>query len=441
MDNGILLNMMESFDPEIFGILQDEVENQRYSLSLLPTSNAISPFAAYLKGSILGNGYADYHSVHSLEKLENLAEERVNRLFGSQHALVCIPNIQTASHVVLYALAPEGGTILSYNLRKRSHTENWLIKYKFEKFSNEPDTLQIDMEHLRQRVAECQPKVVLFSPVNYPRQADYRTMAKIAHDAGAYFWVDISQNAGLVAADVVDSPVPYADVVTFPTSDSLRGAQNAIVLTTNELKDKLEDAVLKTGFVVRKKNILASLAMTFREAGTKSFRAYCDQVCANAKALQEGLKEAGAETLCGDTENHLVLVRTPGSAEKAAHDLASVGLLVKADEVQTYDNTSIQALRLSSLDPTTRALREKDMKELGHIIGEYLQEGIVDKTKMKRAVGNLIMDKPLFSEEWLPEIRGVSAIDGSDKAMSTQHHVEAEEKQNLLHKAFHFWDN
>jgi len=219
--------------------------------------------------------------------------------------------------------------------------------------------------------------------------------------------VDIGQNAGLVATGLVPSPVPYADIVTFGASDALHGPQNGIILCTSKLAAWLDQAVIDTGHVSLKKNVLAALAITFREAQTDEYISYCEQTLKNARALEIGLQEAGVHTFCGPTMNHLVLASlgSKHDGQSIADGLAAAGLMVKPEELMTATDKTYDVLRLSSLDPTTRSLKEKDMLKLGHALGSYINsaQGDKDVAAVAKIVQRLIDGRPLFSEEWLPD--------------------------------------
>ena len=407
MDNETLLRRMEAFDPELSDLLLSALDRQCSTLSLIPTANAVSPFSAYLKGSVLGNDFMDHHAIERRSRLEQMACHRVKELFHSGHAIVRTGNPVAASRVVFYALAQPDSTILSFNLRKQEHcTGDWMT-YNFVKFSLEPDTLTIDFDKVRELALHHRPRIIIYSPVNYPQNVDYEKFRKIADEAGAYLWVDIGQNAGLVATGFVPSPVPYADVVTFGASDALHGPQNGIILTTEKLAPWLDQAVIDTGHVSLKKNVLAALAITFREAATDEFIAYCEQTVKNAQALEKGLREAGVNTLCGPTANHLVLaqLREGIDGSKLTDNLVAAGLMVKPEELSTSGELKFPVLRLSSLDPTTRSLKEKSMFKVGRALGNFINspQKESDIAEMAKTVEKLIDGLPLFSEEWLPD--------------------------------------
>ncbi len=445
MQNQTLTESLAAFDPEIYGLVQDEIQKQRFMLSLLPTSNAVSPFSAYLKGSILGNGQLDYHGVNSHLQLEEIAARRAEKLFGADHAIVRIVDIAAASRVVFQALATAGDTILSFNRRKSEHCIGEHLSYNFVSFSIEPETEQIDLDRVEQLAKARKPRLIIYSPVNYPRHLDYQRLQAIAHEVGAYLWVDIGQNAGAVAAGVAPSPVPYADVVTLPTGDSLHGPQSAIILTTQELAANMDKAVLDTGHSMVKKNMLAALATSFHEAGSQAFKAYCEQVLHNARALEKGLHDAGVKTLCGATENHLVLPVLPQGCEPEAMEakLRLAGFMVKGDHMLTADEgKTFPILRLSALDPTTRALKETSLQTAGRLIGEFIMSGGSEaaQNKAKAQIRALLMDKPLFSDEWLP--KNINLTPGyGQKDLNISREVEAEKKEVRSERMWSFWDN
>ena len=445
MQNQNLTESLAAFDPEIFDLLQEEIQKQRFTLSLLPTSNAVSPFSAYLKGGIFGNGYLDHYAVQSHIRLEKIAEERAARLFGAEHAIVRISDIAAASRVVFYALCRDGDTVLSFNRRKAEHCSGERLHFDFISFSIEPDTELIDLQRVRQVVEARRPRLIIYSPVNYPRHLDYKELKAIAESVGAYLWVDIGQNAGSVSAGCAPSPVPYADVVTFPTGDSLRGPQSAVILTKARLAELMDKTVLDTGHSMVKKNVLAALATTFLEAGSEVFKEYCQQVLRNAQAFERGLHEAGIKTLCGQTENHLILARLPEGkdAHVMAEKLGEAGFLVKSDLMLTTDEScTFPILRLSVLDPTTRALKETAMQTVGRIIGEFILSAGEDSAMQKAhaQVRALLLDKPLFSDEWLPANIYLTPGYGQKDLNITQE-LEAEKKVNQTERMWSFWDS
>ncbi len=244
MTNEKLLHNLKAFDPELWEILRDSHRRQLDTLSLIPTTNAASPFASYLRGSALGNDFLDHHAAEHSSKLERMAVRRACDLFRAEHAIVRIGNPAAASRVVLQALASPKDTILSFNLRKQEHCTGERMQYRFVKFGVEPDTLQLNFGKVRALAHQYNPRLIIYSPVNYPHNIDYEELRKIADEVGAYLWVDLGQNSGLIAAGKIDSPLPCADVATFAASDGLHGPQSGIILSKKRLAEHLEQAVI-----------------------------------------------------------------------------------------------------------------------------------------------------------------------------------------------------
>ena len=407
MDNKKLLRRLKEFDPELWDLLKENTDRQKSMLSLIPTDSAASPFSSYLKGSTLGNDFIGHYSFEHRSRAEILATKRACKLFKAEHAIVRTGNLIAASRVVLQALMKNGDTILSFNLRKKEHCTGELMNYNFVKFAIEPDTFMIDMEKVRKLARLRRPKMIIYSPVNYPHNVDYKKLRGIADEVNAILWVDIGQNSGLVATEEIPSPVAYSDIVTFAASDALHGPQSGIILCKKKFADTLEQAVIDTGHASLKKNVLAALAVTFLEADCDEYKDYARQIILNARALEKGLKSANADVLCSPTENHLVLVKLNSrqNPKLIVDKLAQGRLLVKAETLMTSnENISYPVLRLSSLDPTTRALYEEDMFTVGRTLGEFLkspQNSIAIKA-VDAIIKELVETLPIFSEEWLP---------------------------------------
>lgn len=419
MTNEKILAKLEAFDPELCGQLRRALQQQRTTLSLIPTTNAASPFAAYLKGSTLGDEIIDHHKAHQQSRLEKLAATRAQELFGAEHAIVRTGSLAIASRVVMLALLKKGDTVLSFNLRKSEHCTGDL-QYNFVKFGVEPDTLELNFAKVQALAHKHRPDMIIYSPVNYPRNIDYAGLRKIADEVGAYLWIDLGQNSGLIAAGKIPSPVPYADVATFAASDALHGPQNGIILCKEKIADLLDRTVIETGHSSLKKNVLASLALAFKEADCMEYQDYAQQVLDNARGLENGLLGAGCKLLCSPTENHLVLVKLPegSSGENIADKLKTAGLLVKAEMLMTAeDNISYPILRLSSLDSATRYLQAEEMEDVGRVLGNFLNSPQDDVAiqEVNKFIKKLVEDLPLFAEDWLPELE---AMDDGDAEMA-----------------------
>lgn len=403
-----LLNHLKSFDEEIFTLLEDEEQRQRYTLSFLPNTNAMSPFAAYLEGSILTNSIFDHHDettsggIH----LESIVQTRARTLFGSDHAIVRLGSIASASRVVFQGLLQPGDCVLSFNLRKKDHSTG--LSYVFENYGIDPSTQQIDWGEVRAHAERVRPRLIIFSPVSYPRTVDYRILYEIAQSVDAYLWVDISQCVGLVAAGLLPSPVSLADVVTFSTSESLRGPDGAVILCKRDIAACMDAAIVNTGHVALHMNHLAALGVVLREAASEKFRRYGEQVLKNAEVLARALADHGASVLCGGTDTHLVLASATGSVnmDEASSVINRMGIRVRVEDIPTMNpGLFLHALRLSTSNPTTRSLKEEDMAYIGLLLAKPLTQ-ILSPEEIEQShqeIVALVKDSPISSEEWLGE--------------------------------------
>ena len=403
-----LLNHLKSFDEEIFTLLEDEEQRQRYTLSFLPNTNAMSPFAAYLEGSILTNSIFDHHDettsggIH----LESIVQTRARTLFGSDHAIVRLGSIASAARVVFQGLLQPGDCVLSFNLRKKDHSTG--LSYVFENYGIDPSTQQIDWGEVRAHAERVRPRLIIFSPVSYPRTVDYRILYEIAQSVDAYLWVDISQCVGLVAAGLLPSPVALADVVTFSTSESLRGPDGAVILCKRDIAACMDAAIVNTGHVALHMNHLAALGVVLREAASEKFRRYGEQVLKNAEVLARALADHGASVLCGGTDTHLVLASATGSVnmDEASSVINRMGIRVRVEDIPTMNpGLFLHALRLSTSNPTTRSLKEEDMAYIGLLLAKPLTQ-ILSPEEIEQShqeIVALVKDSPISSEEWLGE--------------------------------------
>ena len=401
-----VVSHLKAFDPEIYNLLEEERERQRYTLSLMPNMNAMSPFAKYLEGSVLTNSIFDRRDDTPTGGLHlaGIVRQRAIDLFRCDHAIVRLGNIVAASRVVFQALLDPGDTVLSFNLRKKDHVAG--LSYKFENYGIEPGTQEIDWGAVRAQAERVEPRLIIFSPVSYPRTIDYQILYEIAQSVDAYFWVDISQSVGLVAAKLVPSPVPLADVVTFSTRDSLRGPDGAILLTKQEFAARMDAAVINTGHEALHMNHLAALGVVLREAGSESYRTYAEQVIQNAQVLAQTLADHGASVLCGGTDTHLVLASTAAGIDmrEAVKAIGRMGIRVKPDSVPTMNSgLFLHALRLSTSSPTTRGMAEQDIAYVGSLLAKPLTTILTPEEieTTRQEIVALVKDAPIFDDEWV----------------------------------------
>ena len=408
MANKELEEKLQKFDPELGALVQRSFDRQITSLSLIATDSAASPFSQYLRGSALANDFDGHNPLTHHSRIENLATERIRKLFNAENAIIRTANTAAASRVVLLTLAKPGDTILSFNLRKQKYCRGSHMKFNFVKYALEPDTLELNFQKLRYQAMRSKPVLLIYSATNYPKNIDYQKLRAAADECGAKLWIDLNQNAGLVAAKLIESPVPYADVVTFSAGDALHGPHCGIILSKAALAEQLKQALIDSGYSSVRRNVFAALAVNMKEISGVEYEDFSQAVLDNARALENGLKKAGVDVPFSPTENHLVVVRLKNGQDGAAvaKKLEKGGLLVKAEQLMTSDDKiNYPILRLSSLDPTTRALSSEDMFTLGMALGEFLnssqQEREIDGIKL--IIQEMVENLPLFSEDWLPE--------------------------------------
>ena len=401
-----LMDTLAKADPELKKHIDDELSRQRSKLELIASENIVSRAVMEAQGSVLTNSFFDRHDETTSGglHLDAIVRARAVELFHCDHAIVRLGNIVAASRVVFQALLAPGDTVLSFNLRKKDHVVG--LSYNFENYGIEPGTQEIDWGAVREQAERVKPRLIIFSPVSYPRTIDYQILYEIAQTVDAYLWVDISQSVGLVAAKLVPSPVLLADVVTFSTRDSLRGPDGAVLLTKRDIAARMDAAVINTGHEALHMNHLAALGVVLREAGSDRYRSYAAQVVQNAQVLARTLADHGASVLCGGTDTHLVLASAAAGIDTAAavKAIGQMGIRVKTDNVPTMNSgLFLHALRLSTSNPTTRGMREEDIAYIGSLLAKPLTTVLSPEEieKIRQEIVALVKDAPIFDDEWV----------------------------------------
>ena len=419
--NGIA--MLDTFDPEMAGLLHREEERQRVTIGLIASENIASPLATCLEGSVFTNknteGYPGKRFVGGCEyadAAEQLAIRRVKELFGCEHANIQSGNATVANIAVLVALLRPGDTILSMALSHGGHLSHGASfhfsgkNYKVVQYGVSPKTHLIDMDNVRQLALACRPQVIVCGASSYPRLIDFKAFADIAHEIGAYLWCDCAHTIGLIAAGANPSPVPYADVVTFSTQKTLRGPRGCgVILCKEELGNKIDRGVFPRIQGGPKGDMLAARGVLFKECMTPEFKAYGTQVVKNAQELARGCADEGLALITGGTDTHMVMIDvTPliADGQEAEILLNSVGMVTNKNAIP-FDKLppSIgSGLRIGSPTMTTRGAKEKEMYHIGRLLGQTLKNKDTPK-KLKEiaaAVRTIAESHPMFSDEWIP---------------------------------------
>lgn len=383
-------NYLAQADPEIASAISNELERQRASIELIASENFVSLAVMEAAGSPLTNKYAEglpghryYGGCWAVDKVENLARDRVKELFGAGFANVQPHSGAQANYAALAALAKPGDTLMGMSLDNGGHLThgspaNFSGKlYNFVSYGLNPETERIDFDDVAAKAREFKPKVIIAGASAYPRVIDFERFAQIAHEVGAYLMVDMAHIAGLVATGAHPTPVGVADVVTSTTHKTLRGTRGGIILTNDaELSKKINSAVFPGSQGGPLEHIIAAKAVAFGEALQPSFATYIDAVVKNAAALGRGMEGCGLRLVTGGTDNHLLLVdltaaqNTTGKDAEAALD--QVGITVNKNTIPGEKRSPFvtSGIRVGSAAITTRGFSEAECERVGELIGQ-----------------------------------------------------------------------
>ncbi|MBO5879092.1 MAG: serine hydroxymethyltransferase, partial [Clostridia bacterium] len=380
--------LLKNNDPEVFAAVEKETARQRNKIELIASENFVSETVMEANGTTLTNKYAEgypakryYGGCENVDIVENLAIERAKKLFGAEYANVQPHSGAQANMAVFFALLEPGDTVLSMNLAHGGHLShgspvNMSGKYwNIVPYGVEKEDGRINYDKVRELALENKPKLILAGASAYPRIIDFKKFADIAKEVGAYLMVDMAHIAGLVAAGVHPSPMPYADVVTTTTHKTLRGPRGGLILTNDEeLAKKINKAIfpgIQGGPLM---HTITAKAVCFGEALKPEFTEYAKKVVKNCAVLAESLLEAGFGLVSGGTDNHLVLVDLTGmkvdTGKEAEHLLDEVEITTNKNAIpfDTQKPFVTSGLRLGTAAVTTRGFGEEDMREVAKLI-------------------------------------------------------------------------
>ena len=387
-----LLTNLKTVDPEIQKAIDQELSRQREKLEMIASENIVSTAVMQAQGSILTNKYAEgypgkryYGGCEYVDIVEQLAIDRAKKLFGAEYANVQPHSGAQANTAVYFALLEPGDTILGMNLTDGGHLThgspvNISGKYfKIIPYGVDKETERIDYDELERLAKEHQPKLIVGGASAYSRIIDFERMAQIAKSVGAYFMVDMAHIAGLVAAGLHPSPVPYADVVTTTTHKTLRGPRGGLILCRDaEFGKQFNKAIfpgIQGGPLM---HVVAAKAVAFKEALSDEFKVYQQQVLDNAKALADELVKKGFRIVSGGTDNHLMLVdlRSKNITGKEAQFLLDeIGITANRNTIpfEPLSPFVTSGIRLGTPALTTRGLKEEDIREVADIIADVIE--------------------------------------------------------------------
>lgn len=387
-------------DTMIFESVERELNRQRNNIELIASENFVSEQILELAGSVLTNKYAEgypskryYGGCQFVDEVENIARDRLKELFGCEYANVQPHSGAQANTAVYLALLKTGDKVLGMSLADGGHLTHGHplnysgINYEFYSYGVKKDTEAIDYDDYKKKVEEIKPKLVVAGASAYSRIIDFEFMAKVAHDNGALFMVDMAHIAGLVAAGLHPSPFPHADIVTTTTHKTLRGPRGGVIMCKEQFAADIDRAVFPGMQGGPLMHIIAAKAACFYEALQPEFKEYASQIIKNTKALEESLKEEGFRLVAGGTDNHLLLVDVKASCgisgKKAERLLDEINITANKNAIpfDTEKPFKASGIRVGTPAMTTKGFNEDDFREVGKIIAYRLKNDETDEIK------------------------------------------------------------
>ena len=399
------LTYIETTDPEIAEVIVKELDRQKTTLELIASENIVSPAIMATQGTVLTNKYAEgypekrfYGGCEFVDVVETLAIERAKRLFKADYANVQPHSGSQANMAVYFALLNVGDIVLGMDLSHGGHlTHGSPVSfsgklYNFIHYGVKKETGAIDYEAVDELAQKHKPKMIVAGASAYPRIIDFEAFAEIARSVGAYLMVDMAHIAGLVAADLHPSPVPYADVVTSTTHKTLRGPRGGLILTSGEFGQKLNSMVfpgIQGGPLM---HVIAAKAVVFKEALTEPFREYQRNTVKNAQTLAAHLTEEGVNLVSGGTDNHLMLADLTSlniTGKKAEEALHRAGITANKNTIPFEQRSPFitSGLRIGTPAVTSRGMQASEMAAIAGFIASVLKnpddENIIEDVRAK----------------------------------------------------------
>ncbi len=413
-----MFERVKEVDPEIWELIRGEAERLSGQLEMIASENLASRAVMEAEGSPLMNKYAEgypglryYGGCQYVDRVEDLARERLKMLFGAEYANVQPHSGTQANMAVYFAVLKPGETILSMNLAHGGHLSHGAPVnfsgqlYRIVHYGVSRETETIDYEEVRRLALEHRPRMIVAGASAYPRVIDFEAFARIAQEVGAYLMVDMAHIAGLVAAGIHPSPVPYADFVTSTTHKTMRGPRGGFILARERYAKVLDKTVFPGIQGGPHMNIIAAKAVCFREALKPEFKSYQQQVVANARRLAEVLSAEGFRLVSGGTDNHLLLVDlTPQglTGAEAEEALAQAGITVNKNAIPFDPKPPriTSGIRIGTPAVTTRGMREPEMEKIGEWMAAVLKnpkdEGLIRDIREK--VVRLCAEFPVYAD-------------------------------------------
>ena len=406
---------LKQYDAEVASACDDELSRQQHNIELIASENIVSKAVLLAAGGVLTNKYAEgypakryYGGCQCVDVVENIARERACRLFGAEHANVQPHCGASANLAVFFALLNPGDTVMGMNLQQGGHLSHGSPVNISGKYFNvvpygvSEDTETIDYDEMRRIALECKPKLIVVGASAYSRIIDFLRCREIADEVGAYLMVDMAHIAGLVAAGVHPSPVPYADVVTTTTHKTLRGPRGGLILCREELAKQIDKAIFPGTQGGPLMHIIAAKAVAFGEALSDDFKAYAEQIVKNAKVLADELTAKGIKLVSGGTDNHLMLLNLVDegiTGKELEHRLDEVHITANKNTIPNDPQSPFvtSGLRIGTPAVTTRGFKEDEMKLIASWIVDIIRDFEGSRERVSREVQELCAKFPIYN--------------------------------------------
>ena len=403
-----------NYDPQVAEACQDELRRQRRNIELIASENIVSKAVLLAAGGVLTNKYAEglpgkryYGGCQYVDVVEDIARERAKALFGADHANVQPHCGASANLAVFFALLQPGDTVMGMNLQQGGHLSHGSPVNISGKYFNvvpygvDPVTERIDYDEMRRIALECRPKLIVAGASAYSRIIDFPRIRAIADEVGAYMMVDMAHIAGLVAAGVHPSPVPYADVVTTTTHKTLRGPRGGLILCKEALAKQIDKAVFPGTQGGPLMHIIAAKAVALGEAMTPEFRTYGQNIVTNADLLSKGLQKRGLEIVSGGTDNHLMLLKLVNCGVTGKELEARLDAVHITANKNTIPNDPASpfitsGLRLGTPAVTTRGFGPAEMELIANWIADIIEDFDGCRDRVSREVQELCAAFPIY---------------------------------------------
>lgn len=386
-------------DKEIFDLIDKEINRQKTTLEMIPSENHTSAAVREALGSLLTDKYAEgypgkryYAGLEFYDQLEDLCRQRAKKLFNVEHVNVQPYSGSPANHAVYFAVLEPGDTVMGMSLPHGGHlTHGWKVNFSAKyynpvQYGVDKKTQLIDYEEMERMAKKARPKLIWVGATAYPRIFDWERFSKIADSVNAYLAADIAHIAGLVAAGVHPSPVPYVHIVTTTTHKTLRGPRGGMIMVTKkgmekdpELANKIDKAIFPGLQGGPHENSIAAIAVCLREASTPEFKKYAEQIVKNAKALAEELLKYGYNLVTGGTDNHLILIDLQNKnimGAEAQNRLEKAGITTNKNTIPFDPNPPFKpsGLRIGTPAITSRGMEEEEMKKVAFWINQVITD-------------------------------------------------------------------